>query len=123
VDLVNLVHSIAEAVERSGNAKGVFGEPLKLETQTVVPVAVVTVTFGGGGVGRLLGGGRGGVALKLLPVGFIHEMDGSACFSRIEIPPEVLSGDDKAASPAGGEPAHPHRGLWDRVAANLSRGE
>jgi uncharacterized spore protein YtfJ len=92
VDLASMLRSVTEAIGRNGNAKAVFGDPVKLETQTIVPVAVVDTSLGGGGgVGRLFGGGGGGgVRLKVYPLGFIHEQNGAVTFTRIEVPREAL---------------------------------
>jgi hypothetical protein len=40
-DVEAIAEHIAETSERSGNAKAVFGEPVKLATQTIVPVAAM----------------------------------------------------------------------------------
>jgi len=82
-----LVQSIVE----NADAQAVFGEAVKLDTHTIVPVAMVKMTGGGGGGGllRMLGGGGGG-NLKVVPLGFISEREGEVTFTPIEIPTQVL---------------------------------
>jgi len=91
MDVEAIAKHIAETIERSGNAKAVFGEPVKLATQTIVPVAAISSHVGGGG-GRtgFGGGGGGGFQLRVIPIGYIHEKDGAVVFSGIEVPEEAL---------------------------------
>ncbi len=88
-----IVKQIAETLEREGNARAVFGEPMKLESKTVIPVAVIG--FGGGGglgaapdssklVKAIFSGGGGG-GFNIRPVGFIHERGGEVVFTPIHI--------------------------------------
>jgi len=87
MDLEAIARHIAEAIEHGGNARAVFGEPVKLATQTVVPVAVVSSQVGGGGGSAFLGGGGGGgFHLRVVPIGYIHEKDGAVVFSAIDVP-------------------------------------
>ena len=100
IDYESVARSIAETIARSGNAKAIFGEPIKLETCTIVPVVAVTLAVGGGG-GHLFGGKRvkdaasteapfggsgGGGELNIVPLGFISEKNGEAVFTPIESP-------------------------------------
>lgn len=92
MDFEAIARHIAQTIEHSGNAKAVFGEPVKLQTQTIVPVAaVVAAVGGGGGQASILGGGGGGFTIRVIPVGYIHEKDGAVMFSAIEVPDELLS--------------------------------
>ncbi|MBK7864702.1 MAG: hypothetical protein IPJ65_40100 [Archangiaceae bacterium] len=89
-----LVREVAQAVEHEGNARAVFGAPVKLDSKTVIPVAAVR--FGGGGGGMhpdagnstlakaLFSGGAGG-AFDVHPVGFIHERDGQVLYTPIHL--------------------------------------
>lgn len=91
MDFESIAKHIAETIERSGNAKAVFGEPIKLTTQTLVPVAVISSHVGaGGGRTGLGGGGGGGFHLHVVPIGYIHEKDGAVVFSKIDVPEEAL---------------------------------
>ncbi len=89
----DVVKQLTETFEKEGNAKAVFGEPMKLESKVVIPVAVVGIG-GGGALGsapessKLMkaifsGGGGGGINVR--PVGFIHEKDGEVIFTPIHL--------------------------------------
>ena len=105
-DVASIVHEIASTLEREGNVRTVFGEPLKLDTRTVVPVASVSIGAGGGGArvlgaavdtlrrwlwrrpvhvepGRSLVGG-GGAGIQIQPMGFLCEENGRVVFTRID---------------------------------------
>jgi uncharacterized spore protein YtfJ len=103
MDFQAIAKHIAETIEHSGSAKAVFGEPVKLATQTIVPVAAISSHVGGGG-GRtgLGGGGGGGFHLRVVPIGYIHEKDGAVVFSAIDVPEHVLSPPPKAEEQARG---------------------
>lgn len=66
-------------------ASAVFGEPIRSEGVTVIPVA--KVSWGGGGGGGMdkdgEGGGGGGGGARATPLGFIEVRDGHAEFKRI----------------------------------------
>jgi len=98
MDIAALAAHISRTIEASGNAKAIYGEPIKLETHTVVPVAALVVTVGGGG-GALsaIGGGGGGLTMKVAPVGYLHEKDGVVTFTPIDVPPQVLASPADAA--------------------------
>jgi uncharacterized spore protein YtfJ len=92
--LEEVVKQVAQALEMEGNSKVVFGEPVKLESKTVIPVAQVRLGAGGGGVmpggetsgllkALISGGGGGGFDVR--PVGFIHERDGEVVFTPIHL--------------------------------------
>ena len=89
-----VVKDIAAALEAEGNTKAVFGEAVKLDTKTVIPVAAVRLGGGGAGVApgangshllKALFGGGGGGAYDLRPVGFIAERDGEVVFTPIRL--------------------------------------
>jgi len=91
MDFEAIARHVAQTIEHSGSAKAVFGEPLKLQTQIVIPVAAVGASLGGGGGHAPIGGGGGGgLNIQALPVGYLHEKDGAVVFSPIELPVEVL---------------------------------
>ena len=91
-----IVKQVAETIQKEANARAVFGEPAKLDTHVVIPVASVVISLSGGGGGgsrkpgaeiaRLFGGGGGGLQVIATPVGFIHEKNGEVVFTRIEKP-------------------------------------
>ena len=89
-----IVKQVAESVEKEANARAVFGQAVKLERHTVIPVAAVNLGGGGGAAMpggraptllRLLRGGGGGVGLNVRPVGFIHERNGEVVFTPIHV--------------------------------------
>ena len=114
MDFDAIARHIAETIEQSGNAKAIFGEPVQLKTQTVVPVAAITATVGGGG-GRtgIGGGGGGGFNLQVTPVGYLHEKDGVVVFTAIELPKALVQG-HPPATPVPDSP-----GLASRLARHL----
>lgn len=83
--------TIVQSIVENAHAQAVFGEAVKLDTHTIVPVAMVKISGGGGGGGllRMLGGGGGG-NMKVVPLGFITEREGEVTFTPIEIPAPVL---------------------------------
>lgn len=91
----DMVKQIAEAVEKEGNSRAVFGEPMKLETKTLIPVAAIQLAGGGGaggspdktgkGIMKAIFGGGGGGNFDVHPVGFIHERDGEVIFTPIHL--------------------------------------
>ena len=103
---IEFAREIAGLLETEGNVKAVFGEPVKLESRVIIPVAAITVNLGGGiGFGGTTGllkkvqgvveaaaqalpgpfgaGGGGGLEIQVRPVGFIHEGPEGAIFSPI----------------------------------------
>lgn len=93
-----MMKQVAMTLERDASVRAVFGEAIKLEHHTIVPVAVVS---GGGGAGGTQGeptvsfAGGGGLALTVKPVGFISEHGDDVHFTPIHLegPDEgVLSG-------------------------------
>ncbi len=84
----DIVEEVAAALERDGSVRAVFGEAVKLEHHTIVPVAVVT---GGGGAGGTQGeyetsfSGGMGLGLNVRPVGFIHETAQGVVFTPIHL--------------------------------------
>jgi uncharacterized spore protein YtfJ len=115
MDFEAIARQIADTIEHTGNAKAVFGEPIKLSTQTIVPVAAISSNVGGGG-GRsgIGGGGGGGFQLRVVPIGYIHERDGAVVFSAIEVPGHLLSLQPKVEE-------HPHEPLLAQLFERLSR--
>ncbi len=84
-----LVRKVAETLEKEGNTRAIFGEPIKLDTKTLIPVACVAVGGAGAGVSpkadqRGFGAGGGG-GLNVMPVGFIHEQAGEIVFTPIHL--------------------------------------
>ena len=96
VELGSIIGKIGETIQNEANVKAVFGAPIQLETRSLVPVALVSVTLGGGGGGaRIFGkgdapsaapfGGGGGMTITAVPVGFLSEKDGVVVFTAIDV--------------------------------------
>lgn len=114
-----LVRQVAETIQKEASVRAVFGEPIKLDQHTIVPVAIVHIAFGGGGagtsgvksevVGKMLGfGGGGGLDVSSVPLGFITEKDGDVVFRSI-----ALADGDAATKEA--------HGTIERILAALKR--
>jgi len=92
--LEEVVKQLAETFQHEGNTHAIYGEPVKLETKTIIPVACVQLGGGGGGLQRpantegaklaALGGG-GGAGFTVFPVGFLHEEKGEVVFTPIHV--------------------------------------
>jgi uncharacterized spore protein YtfJ len=89
-----IAERIAETVQREASVRTVFGEPIKLETHNLVPVAAVVIHIGGsaGGGGTSGAGGKiqpfgggGGLDINVVakPIGFISEAGGEVRFQPI----------------------------------------
>lgn len=84
----DMMKQVAMTLERDASVRAVFGEAIKLEHHTIVPVAVVS---GGGGAGGTQGdptvsfAGGGGLALTVKPVGFISEHGDDVHFTPIHL--------------------------------------
>lgn len=84
-----VVKQVTGTIQPDGRVKTVFGEALKLEHHTIVPVAAV---MGAGGVGgaerfgteRPFSGGVG-VGLDVRPVGYIYEHGDDVVFAPIHV--------------------------------------
>jgi uncharacterized spore protein YtfJ len=99
-----ILRSLAHAIETEGNVKAVFGDPVKLDGHTIIPVAGIFVGLGGGGgfgggIGKtaaelaekllprsLAAAGGGGINVMVRPVGFIHEGKEGVVFTPIATP-------------------------------------
>jgi uncharacterized spore protein YtfJ len=103
-----IARELRQALEKEANTAAIFGSPVKLASQTVMPVAMIEIGgglgagFGKGAAGHGLlallrkakrlvaggggGGGGGGVALRVRPVGFLCEESGRVVFRPIELP-------------------------------------
>lgn len=84
---------VSSAIEATGGVKAVYGDPVKLNGEEVIPVARITITLGaaasGGGSGdsgasaklssMAKGGGRGdadaSVRIHIEPIGFLRSTD------------------------------------------------
>ena len=81
----DLVKQMGVALERDGNVQAVFGEAVKLEHHTIIPVAVVAGGGGAGGTQGDLSAGGMGMALNVRPVGFIYESGDEVLFTPIHL--------------------------------------
>lgn len=96
MDFEKLVKEISEMIQREGNVRAVFGEPITLDTHKLVPVARCSLNVGGGigsgdGIGpgkdgdrtaHALGGG-GGINIVISPLGFLQEVEGRVTYTPI----------------------------------------
>ncbi len=102
-----IAHALRQIVEAEGHTGAIFGSPLKVETRTVIPVAMIEMGGGvGGGFGqgaagksapgliqkakRLVargggGGGGGGLTLRVRPVGYLCEENGQVVYRSISV--------------------------------------
>ena len=104
-----------ETANKLGHVKAIFGDPIKLDTQTIVPVGVVITSFGAGGGGfPLMSGVGGGGDLRVLPIGYLHERDGDVVFTAIEVP-EALTHGPRAKERARHDPPASGKGVIERV--------
>lgn len=101
-----IVQDVVKTIEREGNVKAIFGDPVELDSHRIVPVARAHISVGGGGgFGGALeklaeaahklvpagAGGGGGIDITIEPVGFVSEKDGAVVFTAIEVPPLVAA--------------------------------
>jgi uncharacterized spore protein YtfJ len=97
-DLVDeILDRVGRAVGQGAHASAVFGEAVRDEGVTVIPVARTRFGFGGGGgqghrQGRDGSGGGGGGGGIVTPIGFIEVRDGGAVFKRIWTPMDWVAG-------------------------------
>lgn len=98
MNLEEALTQVAQLLEKQGNSHAVFGDAVKLEHHTVVPVASVSLGGGMGGtnglpgiagkaasaVAKVFGFGFGG-GIDVRPVGFISERDGEVVFTHIHV--------------------------------------
>lgn len=126
MDMETVVREAANAIESTGNARAVFGDPIKLDTHVIVPVAAVLTGVGlGGGQSVLLGaGGGGGVDLKVVPLGYIHETDEGIEFTRIEVPEldRILEAAERGRGKRrGGDGDGKRQSLSDQIRSRIGR--
>lgn len=72
----------------------VYGEPIRLESKTILPVAKVRYGFGGGGGAGKHGdqhGGGGGGGLVAMPVGVVEVTESQTRFVPVTTSGAVLS--------------------------------
>jgi uncharacterized spore protein YtfJ len=88
MNATDLLQRIAETLGSTANVKSVFGEPIRVEGKTVVPVAKVSYGFGGGsGSGKISArpdqqgeGGGGGGGVRAYPAGALEITETSTRF-------------------------------------------
>ncbi len=51
MDIKKVIADLAKAIQQSSNTKAIFGDPQQLEKKTIIPVAEVNISLGGGGTG------------------------------------------------------------------------
>lgn len=88
LDIHNILREVSENIEKTANVKTVFGDPIKFENHTIIPVATVSVSGGGGGgfgkeakgkKPKGIGGGAG-LHIESKPVGYIEITEQGAKF-------------------------------------------
>ena len=87
MNATELLQKIGETIGTTATVKSVFGEPIRLDGKTVVPVAKVAYGFGGGVGSRKSGavdrpdeGGGGGGGVRAFPAGALEITDTSTRF-------------------------------------------
>jgi uncharacterized spore protein YtfJ len=102
-----IARELSHVLQAEANTRTVFGDPIKLESRTIIPVATIEIgAGGGGGIGqgfafeamkgaietakRIVPGGRGaggggGLGIKVRPIGFLTEEQGHVVFTAIPI--------------------------------------
>lgn len=71
----DIVLNLGDKFAATANAKSVYGEPVRVDNRTIVPVAKVAYGLGatsGGRNGETVGGGSGGGGVGARPVGYIE---------------------------------------------------
>ena len=76
------IRDVARAIAEEADVRAVFGEPLKLKGQSVIPVARIRIHVAGGL-------GTGNLEVTAEPVGFVTERGGEAVF--VPIGPEAAA--------------------------------
>lgn len=80
-----MLESLAERLSRSATVRNVYGEPIKAEGKTIIPVARIGYGFGAG-AGKHEGGkgegGGGGGGLGAIPVGVVEVTPAGTRFIR-----------------------------------------
>ncbi len=84
LDIHEVLKEVSENIEKAANVKTVFGDPIKFENRTIIPVATVSVSGGGGGgfgkdKAKAKGGGAG-LHIESKPVGYIEITEQGAKF-------------------------------------------
>ena len=99
MNLEAIATQLTQVIQKEANIKAIFGEPMKLDEHTIIPVARVKITLGGGGgsgtgptptpgktdevgiAGASAGGG--GLDIDVQPLGFIRDGAEGATFIAI----------------------------------------
>lgn len=88
----HLLDQLAARLHGSASVTAVYGEPVERQGVTIIPVAKVSLGFGGGaGIETKeskssSGGGGGGGGASATPLGYIEIKDGTAVFKPIREP-------------------------------------
>lgn len=117
-DIAPEIEKAIETANKLGHVKAIFGDPIKLDTQTIVPIGVVITSFGAGGGGLpLMSGMGGGGDLRVLPIGYLAEKDGAVAFHAIDLPAELLHAHPHPAKKERPHAGGDHKGVIERVRA------
>lgn len=81
-----ILERLAEKLGNKASVSTVFGEPVRCDDVTIIPVARFGIGLGAGSgkIASTLEGGGGGASA--VPVGYIEVRDGSAVFKPIRVP-------------------------------------
>lgn len=86
------VERLASSIQTNANARQIIGDPVERNGVTIIPVARVSWSFGGGGFGQGAterGGGGGGA--RATSIGYIEVRDGASEFKPIHDPGDVAT--------------------------------
>lgn len=82
----DVLKQMAEDIKRFAQTETIFGDPLEVQGNTIIPICKVTIGYGGGGgegegpadakLGGKGTGGGGGAGLKIEPAALIVAKDG-----------------------------------------------
>jgi uncharacterized spore protein YtfJ len=83
MDLAEIIHGIGETVSAGATVKSVYGEPVTVGQRTILPVATVRFSFGGGGGAE---GGGAGARVSAQPCGIVEVTPEGARFLYFQDP-------------------------------------
>lgn len=106
MDISAIVDGLTQLLREEANVHAVFGEPVKIDTKTIVPVALVTAS---------LSEGPSAFDLRAVPFGFLQEVDGQVRFTPLD-PGHAVSHAEHTPSLAERAAASAFERVRDRVA-------
>lgn len=88
MDFREIIRGIGETVSAGATVKSVYGEPVTTGQRTILPVATVRFSFGGG---RGAEGGGGGARVSAQPCGIVEVTPEGARFLYFQEPARVAA--------------------------------